>query len=65
MRRFGPILARLNERLVLPQPLKYRVLNEIAADLEDTFETYVSQGLGENEAEQKALTMIAADYRVI
>ena len=65
MRRFFPILKRINERLVLPQPLKYRIMKEIAADLEDTFAVYIQQGLGEDEAEAKSLEKIAANDRVI
>ncbi len=65
MRRFVPILKHINERLVLPQPLKYRIMKELAADLEDTFIAYTEQGLGENEAEAKALEKIAADDNVI
>ena len=65
MRRFVPILKRINERLVLPQPLKYKIMKEITADLEDTFTVYIQQGLGEDEAEVKALEKIAADDGVI
>ena len=65
MRRFVPILKHINERLVLPQPLKYRIMKEIAADLEDTFIAYTEQGLGEDEAEAKALEKIATDDKVI
>ncbi|MFC1490685.1 hypothetical protein ACFL6K_05700 [Candidatus Latescibacterota bacterium] len=65
MRRFADILSRINERLVLPQPLKYRIMKEITADLEDTFAVYVQQGMGENEAETKAMNKIAADDTVI
>ncbi|MFC1537979.1 hypothetical protein ACFL6H_01020 [Candidatus Latescibacterota bacterium] len=65
MKRFARILSHINERLVLPQPLKYRIMKEIAADLEDTFNTYTQKGFDENEAEQKALKKIAADDSVI
>ena len=65
MKRFASILKRINERLVLPQPLKYRILKEIAADLEDTFIVYIQRGLDEDEAEAKALEKIAADDNVI
>ena len=65
MRRFVPVLKRINERLVLPQPQKYRIMKEIAADLEDTFAVYLQQGLGEEEAEAKALEKVAADDKVI
>jgi len=65
MRRFFPILKRMNEKLMLPQPLKYMIIKEIAADLEDTYNIYIQQGIGEAEAELKALEKIAADDRVI
>ena len=65
MKRFVSILKHINERLVLPQPLKYRIMKEIAADLEDTFSVYIQQGLSEDEAEAKALEKIAADDTVI
>ncbi|MFC1552162.1 hypothetical protein ACFL6P_06295 [Candidatus Latescibacterota bacterium] len=65
MSRFAHILKDINERLVLPQPLKYRIMKEIAADLEDTFNVYVSKGLSATDAESKALAKIAADDTVI
>ena len=65
MKRFVPVLTRINERLLLPQPQKYRIIKELAADLEDTFSVYLRQGMGEDEAEAKALEKIAADDSVI
>ncbi|MFC1650821.1 hypothetical protein ACFL2X_04560 [Candidatus Latescibacterota bacterium] len=65
MNRFFPVLKRINERLVLPQPLKYRIMKEIAADLEDTFVVYIKKGLDEDAAKAKALEKIAADDGVI
>ena len=54
MSRFRDLLRRTNERLDLPQPEKSRILLEIAADLEDAFERYRSEGLGEDEAVRRA-----------
>jgi hypothetical protein len=65
MSRFSPILSRMNEKLMLPQPLKYRIMKEIAADLEDTYAFYIGQGSTEAEAETKALEKVAADDGVI
>jgi hypothetical protein len=65
MSRFTHILGGINKRLVLPQPLKYRIMKEIAADLEDTFQAYIGQGLSDTETESKALEKIAADDTVI
>jgi uncharacterized membrane protein len=51
--RFSAILRRTAARLDLPQPIKSRVLLEMAADLEDLFDAYRQRGLGEDEAERK------------
>jgi biopolymer transport protein ExbB/TolQ len=50
MRRFTEILRGAAERLDLPQPTKSNVLLELAADLEDLFLHYRSQGQDEEEA---------------
>ncbi|UCF04495.1 MAG: hypothetical protein JSV33_11220 [bacterium] len=55
MSRFKELLQRMNERLDLPQPEKSRILLEIAADLEDMYELYRGQGIGEEEAVRKAM----------
>lgn len=54
MKQFAPLLERINQKLDLPQPAKSRILLEIAADLEDLYEYYRSQGLDENEARQRS-----------
>lgn len=54
MSRFRDLLRRTNERLDMPQPEKSRILLEIAADLEDAFELYRSEGLDEEEAARRA-----------
>jgi len=58
MSSFGSYLEEVNRRLGLPQPAKSRILLEIAADLRDLYELYRSRGLGEEEAEQRALEKI-------
>lgn len=54
MKRFVPLLRKINEQLNLPQPIKSRIILEMAADLDDLYETYRSKGLNEDEAVQKA-----------
>ena len=55
MNRFAETLAGINERLDIPQPRKYRIMQEIAADLEDVFEQYRSSGMTEQEANRVRL----------
>ena len=55
MKKFTPILKRINEKLDLPQPTKSRIILEIASDLEDTYHLYLKKGLSEQEAVQKAV----------
>jgi len=54
MKQFTPLLKRINERLDLPQPTKSRIILEIAADLDDLYQLYLSRGLEEKEATKKA-----------
>ncbi len=54
MNRFRDVLRQASDALALPQPVKSRVLLEIAADLEDAFESYRAQGIGEEEAQRRA-----------
>lgn len=54
MNRFSEVLKRARARLEIPEPSRTRVLLEMAADLEDSFQFYVSQGLTEAEAVQRA-----------
>ena len=54
MKRFTPLLKSINDRLDLPQPTKSRIILEIATDLDDLYQLYLSRGLGEQEAAQKA-----------
>jgi len=54
MKQFTPLLKNINEQLDLPQPTKSRIILEIAADLDDLYQLYLSRGLEESEAAQKA-----------
>jgi len=50
MNRFTPYLQKIHEQLDLPQPVKSRILLEIAADMEDYYAAAVERGQGEDEA---------------
>ncbi len=53
MTRFADILQETNDRLDLPQPTKSHIVLEVAADLDDLFQHYISQGCSESEAIKK------------
>lgn len=50
MNRFASLLNSINDRLDVPQPVKSRILLEIAADLEDAYEFYRAEGHSDEEA---------------
>jgi hypothetical protein len=50
MKRFVQHLKSIEERLDLPQPLKSRIILEIAADMEDLFNHFKEKGMGDEEA---------------
>jgi hypothetical protein len=50
MKQFIPLLKDINSRLDLPQPLKSRILLEIAGDLDDLYLIYRKRGMAEEEA---------------
>ena len=54
MKQFTPLLKSINDRLDLPQPTKSRIILEIAADLDDLYQLYLSRGISEQEAAQNA-----------
>ncbi len=54
MKPYAPILKKINQKLNLPQPDKSRILLEIAADLDDTFQYYRNKGFNEQEALKRA-----------
>lgn len=53
MTRFQNLLTEINAKLELPQPLKSRIIWEIADDIEETFKAYIKRGLSEEDAETK------------
>ena len=57
MTRFRETLQRTSERLELPQPVKSRILLEIAADLGDIYDECVSRGMSDEEAQGRALEL--------
>jgi hypothetical protein len=57
MNRFREILIRTSERIELPQPVKSRIILEIAADLDDVFEECLARGMSEEEAELRAVEL--------
>ena len=65
MNRFTPVLKRMSGRLTVPQPLKSRILFEMAGDLEELFAFYRSKGLSEQDAVRKAEEKIEAGDETI
>lgn len=55
MTDFADVLLPLSDRLPLPQPVRSRVLLEIAADLEDLYQHYRDAGMSQAEARSKAI----------
>ncbi len=53
MTRFAPLIRVTSDRLDLPQPIKSRVLLEMAADMEDLYEHYRGQGTAAERAEEQ------------
>jgi len=54
MKQFTSLLKSINERLDLPQPTKSRIILEIASDLDDLYQLYLSRGFSETEATKRA-----------
>jgi len=54
MSRFSSFLQQTGERLSLPKATRSLILVEVAADLDDLFEHYLSKGLSEEEAAARA-----------
>lgn len=57
MNRFRGILQKTSERIELPQPVKSRILLEIAADLGDIYDECIERGMTTEEAERRAIEM--------
>jgi hypothetical protein len=55
MTDFADVLLPLSDRLPLPQPVRSRVLLEIAADLQDLYKHYRDTGMSQAEARSKAI----------
>lgn len=55
MRGFAEEIRRVAEHLDLPQPVRSRILLELAADLEDLTTVLRDQGVAEDEARRQAL----------
>jgi len=54
MSRFAAVLNKARDQLVVPEPSRTRILLEMAADLEDSYQFYLSQGHDEAEAGRRA-----------
>jgi hypothetical protein len=54
MTRFANVLKQAEDRLQAPEPARTRILLEMAADLEDSYDHYVDQGLDEAQAVRRA-----------
>ncbi len=65
MKRFSGVLDDLNRRLDVPQPQKYRIIKEVADDLEDLYAYYIEQGVLPGEAEARAEEKLVADDETI
>ena len=63
--RFGAVLRRVGADLALPQPARARILEEMAADLEDLYRVYRARGLGEEEALRRAERALGASPEAV
>ena len=52
MNRFANVLRQARDRLQVPEPSRTRILLEMASDLEDSYQFYLSQGLDEKVRER-------------
>jgi hypothetical protein len=57
MNRFREILVKTSDRIDLPQPVKSRILLEIAADLSDIYDESVGRGMSDEEARRRAVEL--------
>jgi hypothetical protein len=55
--RFRDVLQRASDRIELPQPVKSRILLEIAADLGDMYDECLERGMSSEEAEHRAIEL--------
>lgn len=61
MNPFSSLLKDIHSKLDVPQPAKSRILLEIAADMDDLFRAYISQGKPESEAIRLTEEMFSLD----
>ncbi len=54
MNRFADVLNQARDRLDIPEPSRTRIVLEMAADLEDSYQYYLDQGHEEAEATRMA-----------
>lgn len=54
MSRFAAVLKQASEHLEVPEPSRSRILLEIAADLEDSYEHHLARGCDPDEAARRA-----------
>lgn len=54
MTRFAHVLKQAEARLRAPAPARTRILLEMAADLEDSYQHYLDQGFDQSEAQRRA-----------
>jgi hypothetical protein len=54
MKRFARVLSEAHDQLNIPEPSRTRVLLEMSADLEDSYQFHLSQGCDEAEATRRA-----------
>jgi len=50
MNNFTPLIKNISEKLDIPQPAKSRILLEIQADIEDSYDWFISRGKTEAQA---------------
>ena len=59
MNEFAGVLREIHQKLDVPQPEKSRIILEIAADLEDMYQHYLSQGLSPNAAKKRTTARLS------
>jgi len=50
MKKYAAVLRNIDKVLDIPQPSRSRVILEISADMQDLYEHYIGQGLGDEQA---------------
>jgi hypothetical protein len=65
MTRFAHLLQKIGERLDVAEPTRTRILLEVAADLEDTYQHHLDHGLAPHEAERRAAEAFGASEETL